>query len=118
MSVTAKSIKELKLITFQGQQFLGKVETDVVASTTKITKALSLEKVDTFEESIAAYIKAENAGKLDTLEITGDGVHYITKGFNEEQEMSIDIVVAKANHAIKFALINLQNEAIDELMID
>jgi hypothetical protein len=115
MSVTAKSIKELKLISFQGQQFLGKVEVNRDELTTKITSALPLDSCDAFEDSIAAYIQAENAGKLETMEITGDNVHYISKGFNEEQEMQIDIIVAKANHAIKFALINLQNQAIAEV---
>ena len=103
-------IKELKVLSIGNTSYLGlkeKTETGY-----KITKAIEVEEGASFEASIKEWIKANNINQL--IETEEEGMVAIgTKGFTEKQKMEIDIIASQAEYAIKYALGNLQNAAID-----
>lgn len=101
----AEEIKKLAIVSIAGTTYLGKVKK--IDNGIELSDAVST--ADTFEASIADWIKAKNLGKLEDITSEGLGASFSKKGFNEEQKMVVDIVAAKAEYAIKYALAGLQN---------
>lgn len=101
----AAEIKKLSIVNIAGTTYLAKVKK--IEGGIELTEAV--ETKETFEDSVAAWIKANNIGELEEITSEGIGASFSKKNFNEEQKMQIDIIAAKAEYAIKYAVAELQN---------
>lgn len=107
-----EEIKALKIFSLNGSNFLGTViKGDNGELTVKNTIAVT---VADFKNVIKNWIKAKNLNKLETFEVDGNNNTLVTKDFTEQQLMVIDIVASEAVYAFKYALANLQNDAMDK----
>lgn len=107
-----EEIKALKIFSLNGSNFLGTIEKGENGEIT--FKSAIAVTVSDFKQVVKNWIKAKNLNKLETFDVDGNNNTLVTKTFTEEQEMVIDIVASEAVYAIKYALANLQNAAIDK----
>lgn len=108
----SEEIKALKIFSLNGANFLGTViKSDKGELTVKDTITVT---VADFKTVIKNWIKAKNLNKLEVFEVDGNNNTLVTKSFTEQQHMVIDIVAAEAEYAIKYALANIQNDALDK----
>jgi len=102
-------LKGLNILNVNGANYIGGVET-IEGGGAKISNAIAVTG-DNFKSHVKQWILAANLNKLESVEIEGIGATYAKKPFSEEQLMVIDIAIATANYAFKYALANLQNSA-------
>lgn len=98
-------IKELSLVNVEGTQYLAKIEK--IENGIKLVEAVPA--VSRFDDSISNWIKAANLNQLESITTEGMGATFSKKEFSEQQLMEIDIIAAKAEYAIKYAVADLQN---------
>jgi hypothetical protein len=102
---------ELSNFMVDGVHYIGKVEkTDTI----KVSDAIEV-KHSSFERNVREWIKADNIENLQTLEFDCSITNLVKRPWTEDQKLTIAIEVAKAERAIKNAIPNLQNQAIDDL---
>ena len=102
----AEKLKTLQFINIGGCQYLGKKEK--VKDVVTISNAVPVN--DTFDDTIKDWIRKDNLNQLE--EIVEEGMVTVSsKNFTEEQKMIIDIIAAQAEHAIKYAVKNLENNS-------
>lgn len=107
-----EEIKSLKIFSLNGSNFLGTVskgENGELTVENTIAVATS-----NFKDVIKDWIKAKNLNKLEKFDVDGNNNTLVTKSFTEQQLMVIDIVSSEAAYAIKYAVANLQNDAMDK----
>lgn len=97
----------LQMINLNGTEYLGQVEKDG----DKISVSNASPIFSNLETSVKEWIKAKNLDKLQSFTLEGNNTSLIRKDFNEEQQMQIGIIAAKAEYGIKYALANLQNNS-------
>jgi len=105
-----EEIKGLKIFSLNGSNFIGVHKT--VEGGIEVSQAFPVATSD-FKQVIKGWIKAKNLNQLETFTVEGENNTLVTKGFTEEKLMVIDIVAAQADYAMKYAVANIQNDAID-----
>lgn len=112
MSKTTKTLREefteklkgVKLVSINGVPYFGKkTKKDGVT-----TLSDAVEAEDTVTESARKWLKADNLGELQEIEIEGDAT-FATKNFTEDQKIEIEMVILKAARAASTSLANLIN---------
>lgn len=107
-----EEIKALKIFSLNGSNFLGTVNKGENGELT-VENTVTVTVAD-FKGVVKNWIKAKNLNKLEKFDVDGNNNTLVTKDFTEQQLMVIDIVASEAAYAIKYALANLQNDAMDE----
>ena len=98
------SLKGCSLISIDGASYFGKVEKK--EGVINITEAV--ECADNLSDTVAKWLKAQNLGQLEKLEVSGLGTT-VTKPLTEDQETEIELIAIKAARAYTTALPELIN---------
>lgn len=100
-------IKKCSLISVNGAVYFGEKTKKDEDGIIKIINAVVAG--DTVEETVKAWLKANNLGNLEEIEISGDGSTFVNKKFTEDQQDELEIIV------ISFARVaaNAVNELIN-----
>ena len=101
-------IKDLQFVTIANCKYIGKkVKTE---NGFKISDAVDVSEITEFDKAIIKWIKTDNLSQLESIEEEGFS-SILSKKFNEQQCMEIDMIAAKASYKMKYALKNLENDS-------
>lgn len=112
METLGEKLKACTVLVLNGETYFGKVEkTD---GGVEITDAVEVTEKGNFKKVVKDWLKANNSGKLESLEVTGMTT-LAKKPLSEEQKMKIDSIAAEAAYIVKHTLTDMQNKKIDEI---
>lgn len=113
MGTLAEKIKGKNLFTLNSKNYFGSIEE--VEGKVTVTEAVNVAEGEDFGDTVKNWVMANNMGKLKAPKVSGIFT-WEEEELNEDQLITIDVVISRAEQIIKNALPGYQNDQIKNIV--
>lgn len=108
--------KDLLIISVGATIFLGDLVKAKEETTIKDALALPAGATTVTKQHMADYLKAENLGNLQTIDISGNGATFAKQALSKEQALDFEILQLQMKQAVETAPKRLVNSEFDAIL--